>query len=224
MVETPTVVPSLPPIKQVSIARNGNPSSTLFLANDGQVYGCGANPWGTLGLGQGVYQQNSPVPLPIDGVKAVAGISSMSVFIKANGDAYVCGVNKYGQLGLGDTTNRYVPTQIPGFGPVKQSAGHGSRCFHLLEDGSIYACGWFPDGELRVPTHVSFAPLSRWIGVSDTAIEYLADGVYRSALGTEVSDVGISPPVLLPTLGTVQELSVGVAYSSSSGSHSLILV
>ena len=97
-------------------------SFSLFLNTAGDVYGCGSNNDGALGLG-GVEQVAVPTFITgaLNGGVAVTGIRGggfdglgESLFLTVNGDVYGCGRNTYSSLGLGDTTMRTVPTAISG--------------------------------------------------------------------------------------------------------------
>ena len=144
---------------------------SLFLTNDGKVYGCGRNANGELGLND---TTNRSVPtlittttvggtptafnnLTISAIEC--GHTSHSLFLTNNGKVYVCGYNLYAQLGLNDTISRLVPTLITtttvggtptAFNNLTISAfacGLDMSMF-LTNDGKVYSCGLNAEGQL----------------------------------------------------------------------------
>ena len=107
-------------IKQISASIN----HTLFLTNEGKVYGCGLNSDGVLGMGEAVgegYHSISPIKYfdTFDTdiiIKQISTTDTHSLFLTEDGKVYVCGNNKDGQIGLylndGYPENIYTPTQI----------------------------------------------------------------------------------------------------------------
>lgn len=86
----------------------------LYLSTDGDIWGCGNNSSGQLGLGN-LTSISSPVILLAGGAKKWSKIDTglnFSVGLKNDGTLWSWGDNTYGQLGLGDYFTRYTPTQI----------------------------------------------------------------------------------------------------------------
>ena len=84
---------------------------SLFLKNDGSVWGMGANGNGQLGLG-GLNQTNVPVKLFDHGAKEIHAGRHHSLILTMDGTLWGAGQNSKGQLGLGDLTSRDTFTQI----------------------------------------------------------------------------------------------------------------
>jgi alpha-tubulin suppressor-like RCC1 family protein len=121
--------------------------ASLFLTPAGDVYGCGKNGDGELGLGD--YTQRE-VPTLITGLSygsAVTGIFSVSwnsFFLTPGGDAYGCGLNNNHLLGLGPhtlSTQTYPsPMYITGTTVADISTSHEHTMF-LTTAGDVYANG-----------------------------------------------------------------------------------
>jgi alpha-tubulin suppressor-like RCC1 family protein len=91
---------------------------TLFLAEAGELYACGSNSDGQLGLGDTEDRSSLtlvPTPTPVQSV--VAG-TDHSLCLATTGQLYACGYNGHGQLGLGDTEDRSTLTLVPTPTPV----------------------------------------------------------------------------------------------------------
>jgi alpha-tubulin suppressor-like RCC1 family protein len=99
----------------------GNESS-LFCTSSGQVYGCGRNEYGQLGLGYITNSITNPFgilsPTLISTnigsltISTIACAAYHTMFVTNDGKVYSCGNNGQGGLGLNDTTSRSVPTLI----------------------------------------------------------------------------------------------------------------
>jgi alpha-tubulin suppressor-like RCC1 family protein len=130
-------------------------ASAFFVAGNGDIYACGYNGYGQLGVGDTAQRT---IPTRISGAFSnvvdivVAAATQAHVFLRtANGDVYASGRNGHGQLGLGDTTNRSAFTKVPNVADVAEvvcttySAGYS---LIRLADGDVYACGYNNYGQL----------------------------------------------------------------------------
>jgi len=120
---------------------------TLFLLDDGKVYGCGRGTEGQLGG-----RTNQPTPIHIsrlgtDNVEVLAwGDLGCSAIKKSDGSFVVAGQNQDGELGVGDTANKRTFTAPLGFsGTVKKflpMSGRYASIAVLNTDGEVYVTGW----------------------------------------------------------------------------------
>ena len=120
---------------------------TLFLLDDGKVYGCGRGTEGQLG---GSADQPTPIEitqLGTDNVEVLAWSDRGSSAIKkSDGSFVVAGQNQDGELGVGDTANKSTFTAPVGFsGTVKKflpMSGRYASIAVLNTDGEVYVTGW----------------------------------------------------------------------------------
>lgn len=90
---------------------------SLFLHNDGTVWGCGIN-GGNLGntFSTANYSAIHVYTTTVNGITNFTAGESTSFFLKNNGTVLTCGSNQQGQLGVGTTTQQYViPVQTNTF-------------------------------------------------------------------------------------------------------------
>jgi alpha-tubulin suppressor-like RCC1 family protein len=148
------LIDTLPQIKIIQVI--GRRYFSLFLTNTGQVYACGLNDYGQLGLGDvdNIYKPELIKSLNHVNIIQISAGEDYSLFLTDTGDVYACGKNGYGQLGLNDHTHRDKPTLITTFSsgkfPIKiiqVSAGVDHSLF-LTNIGRVYACGSNEDGQL----------------------------------------------------------------------------
>lgn len=136
-----------------------NYACAFFVNAAGNVWSCGYNAAGQLGVGDLV---NRTTPTAISG--AISGVVNITIgasnqasvfLLTAAGALYACGVNTYGCLGLGDTTTRSAFTLVTGITGVAEvwctSGDSPSIVTHSvarLTNGDVYACGYNGFGAL----------------------------------------------------------------------------
>jgi len=156
---------------------------SLFVKNDGTVYGCGNNTYGQLGL--------SNITTPYTTLQQVLGVngsgyisdivhvtSSMeySLFLKSDGTVYSCGVNSVGNLGLGNTTRYITLQQVKGVGGsgfisnIVQVSGGFYNSLFLKSDGTVYGCGHNTYGQLGLNTGTNYNTLQQILGVNGSGL------------------------------------------------------
>lgn len=85
----------------------------MVIGMDGNLYSCGDNWQGTLGLGDNTERDKLTLVTLAPGVKPTYIVAREQVAaIGDDGNLYTWGQNNYGQLGTGDTTKRNTPTLI----------------------------------------------------------------------------------------------------------------
>ena len=131
---------------------------TMYLKQNGEVWGAGFNHDGQ--LGNGTYD-SSPFPVqminqdgtPFNEVVALSGGTRETSFLKKDGTVWAVGKNNYGQLGDGTTTSRNHPVQVtksdgqPLTSVKSIDSGHYFSVFYL-EDGTIWSVGRNDTGQL----------------------------------------------------------------------------
>jgi len=134
-------------------------SYSMFLASGstyGNVYSCGENTKGQLGLGhttspQSTIQYNEYISSA--NIKQIACGYNHTIFLASDASIYVVGLNDGGQLGLGhQTTPQSTIQEISYFNDngitITQIACGSYYTMFLASDGKLYGCGSNSKGEL----------------------------------------------------------------------------
>ena len=109
--DNPYIVQTLGQFQRSMLVAGGY--HTLLLTTNGQVYVCGSNYNGQLGLVDTKIRTSfTLVPTPAPVLALVTG-ANHTLLLTTSGQVYACGDNSYGQLGLGDTKIRTSFTFIP---------------------------------------------------------------------------------------------------------------
>jgi alpha-tubulin suppressor-like RCC1 family protein len=124
---------------------------SLFLKNDGSLWGMGYNLSGQLGDGT-YYATDQPEQIMASNVTATAAGSMFSWFLKSDGSLWAMGRNAEGQLGDGTyiLTNR--PERIVASNVMAIAAGSQHSVF-LKSDGSLWTMGRNAEGQLGDGTY-----------------------------------------------------------------------
>ena len=85
---------------------------SLFLDHLGNVWSCGNNDYGQLGLGDWNPRTKAEKINNLPPISSISGGCKFSLFLDENGSVWGCGYNAIGQLGLGDNNNRNQAEQI----------------------------------------------------------------------------------------------------------------
>src|SRR3990167_10252331 len=125
---------------------------TLILLMKREVFGCGYNGNGQLGLGHSTNQSKAVRNDRLVNIVAASGGDCCSMFLDKDGNLFTCGRNQYGQLGLGDKTDRNIPEKVNNVPKIcSLSPGCTSRHNVAVDcEGSVWSCGNNQNGQLGV--------------------------------------------------------------------------
>ena len=208
------------------VSASGSNRFSLFLEDNGSLWGMGLNHNGELGLGDTV-QRLTPTHI-IDTVISFAAGYDHALFVKGDGSLWGMGSNAYGQLGDGNTTDRSSPIQIVDANVRAVAAGDGHSLF-LKRDGSLWTIGrndygQLGDGNLTSrATSASVYPF-KVIAITASAHHSLfikSDGSLWAMGQNDSGQLGFGDTTdrVYPT----KAVSASVTAVSSSPSHTLIL-
>ena len=149
----PTKVPFTDGVKIKEIKVAGSYSNSIYyLTEAGEIYVCGDNSYGELGIGStsGKIYAVTKVQLPSPVKELIAGGGYMYCLCE-NGEVYVSGSNSGGSLGTGSTENKiYTATKVPIPTAVKEMQIVNNSVYYLTKTGRIYTCGNNGYGRLGV--------------------------------------------------------------------------
>jgi alpha-tubulin suppressor-like RCC1 family protein len=129
-----------------AIAAGTATQHSLFLKDDGSLWGMGFNGEGELGDGTHI-NTNRPEQIVASGVTAIAAGDYFSLFLKNDGSLWAMGDCVYGQLGDGTYSQTSHPEQIVTNGVIAISA-RGYHSLFLKSDGSLWGMGFNTLGQL----------------------------------------------------------------------------
>ena len=141
----PALIDDLNNMHIIQISANG--AHSLILSNKGQVYACGDNYYGELGLGDNI---NRNIPTLITNLTHIVQISAgcfYSLVLTNIGQVYAFGYNKKGFLGLGDKISMHIPTLISNIFHINQISAGGNHSLAFNEYG-VYSFGCNEHGQL----------------------------------------------------------------------------
>lgn len=120
-------------IKQIA----GGYGHTMILMKSGELWSCGYNNYGQLGLGNKTTQKTFTYCLK--NVEFVACGYNFTFVIKTDGTLWSCGRNNKGQLGLGNTTDINYFEQVTS--DVKFVSCGYDFTYIIKNDGTLWSCG-----------------------------------------------------------------------------------
>src|SRR3990167_4894177 len=100
----------------------GNPCFSMFLDKQGNVFTCGNNQYGQLGLGD---KNDRHTPQKVNNIPPMSSLSSCNTahyylqIVDCEGGVWSCGRNDYGQLGVGHTNDTLTFQQIASIPKLK---------------------------------------------------------------------------------------------------------
>jgi alpha-tubulin suppressor-like RCC1 family protein len=134
---------SLPAVSQ--IAAGYSDLNTFFLTKTGEVFACGSNEHGSLGIGNNIENQSSPVKLSLPAVSLIVTNDFYAFFLTQTNEVYVCGSDECGQLGVGIYNDGMAICTSPIkliLPAVSQIETDGSSTFFITTTGEVFACGY----------------------------------------------------------------------------------
>ncbi|XP_060782469.1 probable E3 ubiquitin-protein ligase HERC6 [Neoarius graeffei] len=158
----PALVRSLVGVPVVQISAGG--AHTLALALPAQVFCCGANSVGQLGLNRtdikGRFKVCAVPALRNLGISSIScGAAHTAVMTKA-GEVYTFGEGTHGQLGHNSTNNELLPRKVEGIdGPAKQVTCGSHHTLVLMPSGLLFTFGRDVQGKASGGTENSLQPV-----------------------------------------------------------------
>jgi len=157
-----TKIDGLSSVKEIIIEDN----SVYYLTTSGEVYVCGKNQYGQLGIPStgSIYDYNSydyinyvSIATKIDGLSSVKEIireNNSVYYITTSGEVYVCGNDNYKRLGVEANSNVYDNysgytidiltelTKLVNIPAVTKIVSTSNATFYLTEEGEVYVAGY----------------------------------------------------------------------------------
>jgi alpha-tubulin suppressor-like RCC1 family protein len=125
-------------------------SHNIILNEKNEIYVCGGNSSGQLGL-SGNNKRNTYIKLEHNFgiIKNIYCSHDRNIILNENNEMFVCGNNEFGQLGLGDNKNRNIFVKLEhNFGTIKNISCCRYHNMILNEKNEIYGCGYNYYGQL----------------------------------------------------------------------------
>ena len=137
----PEKIQNIPAIQSIAVGW----VHSVFLDVDGNIWVCGNNEYGQLGLSDTSMSVSQPEMVQnISKIQSVYAAYYHSIFIDVDGHVWVCGCNKYGHLGFvspSETTSESILLQKLDNLPFIQSISTLYHSIFLDVDGCVWACG-----------------------------------------------------------------------------------
>jgi alpha-tubulin suppressor-like RCC1 family protein len=128
----------------------------IILNDDNELYVCGYNIFGQLGLGD-TQNRNTYVKLThkFGIIKNIFCGFDYNIILNENNELYVCGNNYYGQLGFGDKEDRKTYYNLKhNLGKIKNIFCGSNHNIILNENNDIYVCGNNVNGQLGLGDNI----------------------------------------------------------------------
>lgn len=119
---------------------------SMFVRDDGTLWGMGANSRGQLGNG-GTVRQFRPAQSLASSVVRVSSGMEHTLYVTSDGSLWGMGSNRYGQAGTGNTSLA-TPVLILAQGSVVEAAAGADFSLFLKRDGSLWGMGLNTSAEL----------------------------------------------------------------------------
>ena len=222
----PTKINHLPNIKSVSSSY----SYSLFLDTNGEVWSCGFNHTGQLGLGDKISRFTPEKIKNIPKIQYISVGGAHSLLLDVNESTWACGYNGNGQLGIGNNVNTSVPIQILNLPTIKSISAGYYYSLLLDNEGNVWAFGKNDYGQIgnqlptsNIPIVIENIPIIVQISAGDSHSVLLdITGSVWSFGRNESGQLGHgdsqtkSLPTKIQMLPTIKKISAG-------GNHTLLL-
>ncbi|KAM9476980.1 E3 ubiquitin-protein ligase HERC2-like [Clarias gariepinus] len=158
----PCLVRSLVGVPVTQIAAGG--AHTLALTLHGQVFCCGANSVGQLGLNRtdakGRFLVCAVPALRKLRVSSISCGEAHTAVLNKAGDVYTFGDGAHGQLGHGSTNNELLPKKVEGIdGPAKQVTCGSHHTLVLMPSGTLFTFGRNVQAQASGATEIGLQPV-----------------------------------------------------------------
>jgi hypothetical protein len=141
-VNTPTALPVAGDLTEIAIDIAAGDYSTYIVKLSGELYACGRNTMGQLGLGTNSSFESALTLVPMSQkiLRVVAG-PDFALALDEEGQLWAWGSNGFGQLGLGNQINVNSPTMVGTDTDWVDISCGGSHVLGLKKNGDLYAWG-----------------------------------------------------------------------------------
>jgi len=152
-IKSPDPIKMLSNISDVSSGSN----HSLILMNNGDVYSCGLNATGQLGLGITMNNNINKIFKQVKGLNGTGFITNIiqvsagdahSMFLQNDGTLYGCGLNIFGQLGIGNTTFAFNVLKQSTITNVSYVSAGVNTTLVITNDTNAWGCGRNDTGQL----------------------------------------------------------------------------
>jgi alpha-tubulin suppressor-like RCC1 family protein len=116
----PSLIPGIPPIRTAAAGnypsnQDGNNGFTILIDFKGNVYSCGANVYGELGLGDTAARKMPVLVQGIPPMQSAVCVDAITFLLAFNGDVYFCG-----RVHMHAAATFTFPTKITGLPPIRR--------------------------------------------------------------------------------------------------------
>ena len=208
---------------------------TAFITDIGNIYTCGYNNSGQLGLGN---YFDASIPIQIPGFNNVLQVScghSYTAFITEKGNIYTFGSQYTAQDGPQNRIGSSIPVQILGFDDIVQVSCGYSHTVFLTAEGKVYAFGATMEGQLgilgsgeRVSLPVKISLINNGIQIScgfETAAFVTKNGNVHSVGDNTKAQLGLGDDRgrIVPILITIKDQPLKFTQVSCGKYHTAFL-
>lgn len=226
---------------QVSITENvveiaAGKEHSLFLLDDGTVWGIGGNAVGQ--LGEEVINTTN-LPVQVAGIEDVANVAAggyHSLFLKNDGSVWGCGLNDTNQLGTGSTeiSSYMTPFLLVSSYDFTKISGSVNYSLFLKSDQTVWGCGlnYYSQMGTEATEISSFSTITQLTGIEDVvdmkagpyhSLFLKNDGTVWSCGLNDVGQLGVSTEENYSSTFVQVNSGTDAVQIAAGGSHNLFL-